>query len=85
MEATDEEIVPTLGEQNAKRLQELADRGQTIDPLMILKARLDMVTDIVVDATQFPQNKLDAVWELYLAQLLDMVETADEEDDGSSE
>ncbi len=78
-----EETVPSLAEDNERRLQELAEAGVTIDPMMVLKTRLDMVTDILVDAAQFPANKLEGVWQLYLAQLLDLLEQ--ETSDGSDQ
>ena len=78
-----EETVPSLAEDNERRLEALAEAGVTIDPSMVLKARLDMVTDIVIDATQFPANKFEGVWQLYLAQLLDTLEGKDS--DGSDQ
>lgn len=69
-----EETVPSLAEDNERRLQVLAEAGVAIDPTLVLKARLDMVTDILVDATQFPADKLETVWQLYLGQLLDVLE-----------
>ena len=78
-----EETEPSLAEDNERRLQALAEAGVTIDPMMVLKTRLDMVTDIVIDATQFPANKFEGVWQLYLAQLLDVLEQGDT--DGSEQ
>lgn len=60
--------------QNAERMQALHQAGMSIDPIMILKARLDMITDILFQALGLSDDVIENDWELLISGLLDGAE-----------
>lgn len=63
-----------LAAHNSERLDALVKSGQEIDPLMLLKVRLDLLTDTLLSALDFPPEKFEEAWLIYLTPLLDELE-----------
>jgi hypothetical protein len=66
--------IETLRAQNAERMQALHDAGVTIDPIMVLKARLDLMTDVLFQALGLSDDVIEGDWELLIAGLLNGAE-----------
>jgi len=66
--------IDTLRLQNAERMQALHDAGVTIDPIMVLKARLDLMTDVLFQALGLSDAVIEGDWELLISGLLDGAE-----------
>jgi hypothetical protein len=66
--------IDTLRLQNAERMQALYEAGVTIDPIMILKARLDLMTDVLFQALGLSDAVIEGDWELLISGLLDGAE-----------
>lgn len=66
--------IDTLRLQNAERMQELLAKGVSIDPVMILKARLDLISEILFEALNMSQDVIEGDWELLISNLLNQAE-----------
>ena len=66
--------IDTLRLQNAERMQALHEAGVTIDTIMILKARLDLMTDVLFQALGLSDAVIEGDWELLISGLLDGAE-----------
>lgn len=65
----------TLRLQNARRMQALHQAGMILDPIMILKTRLDMMSDILFKALGLNEDIIENDWELLISSLLDSAES----------
>ena len=68
------ENIDTLRSQNAERMQALINQGVSIDPVMVLKARLDLISEILFDALNLSQDVIEGDWELLISNLLTQAE-----------
>jgi hypothetical protein len=60
--------------ENAERIQRLAIDGVGIDPMGLLKQRVDLITDILVGSGLISETLLEDMWEETMAEILDGAE-----------
>lgn len=63
-----------LRARNLYRLQKLGTEGFVLDPITMLKLRLDVVTDYVVGGDEDKADALELQYEAAIAQVFDSVE-----------
>ena len=70
-ETTDQtELLATLKEGNAKLIQAMVDAEYGFDPNQLLKLRVDLLTDVLIDSQIVDQEQLELRWELMLSEVL---------------
>ena len=75
----DTQDIEQLKQQNTERIQRLQQQDAKIDPVDVLKARLDLVTSVILLALGIDESVIEYPWELYVAELLNEVERELEE------
>jgi hypothetical protein len=71
---TEKDELEQLRARNLYRLQQLSKEGFVLDPITMLKHRLDVVTAFVLGDDEERQVKLELAYEGTIAQLFDEVE-----------
>jgi RecA/RadA recombinase len=64
------ELLATLKEGNAKLIQAMVDAEYGFDPNQLLKLRVDLLTDVLIDSQIVDQEQLELRWELMLSEVL---------------
>lgn len=77
--------IETLRFQNAERMQALLEAGVIVDPIMVLKARLDLMTDVLFQALGLSEDVIEGDWELLVAGLLNGAEAELQQQSDSNE
>ena len=66
--------IPELAASNQERLRNLAAKGVTLDPLQLLKMRLDMLTDWFFADDDVLRSEFEGTWEEQIAAICDEAE-----------
>jgi hypothetical protein len=69
-EMNQQELLEALKDGNAKLIQAMVDADYGFDPNQLLKLRVDLVTDILIDSQIVDENQLELRWEMMLSQVL---------------
>jgi hypothetical protein len=64
-------VLDALRAENASIITKIGDEGMGLDPLAVLKQRLDVVTDFFLNATGSSETALELEWESRMAGLLE--------------
>jgi RecA/RadA recombinase len=67
------ELLATLKEGNTKLIQAMIDAEYGFDPNQLLKLRVDLLTDVLIDSQIVDQEQLELRWELMLSEVLSEV------------
>jgi len=79
------EDTDALRQRNTERLQNLYANGFTLEPVAILKARLDLITDVMFKALGISEDAVEEDWEILVSKILDSVDTERGSDADSAE
>lgn len=72
-EVDSDELLASLKSSNEKLITAMVDAEYGFDPNQLLKLRVDLVTDILIDAEIIKEEILELRWEIMLSQVLNNV------------
>lgn len=67
------ELLASLKGSNEKLITAMIDAEYGFDPNQLLKLRLDLVTDVLIDAQIINEQTLELRWEMMLSEVLNNV------------
>jgi len=68
-----EKLLESLKASNEKLIRAMVDAEYGFDPNQLLKLRLDLVTDVLIDAQIVNEQILELRWEMMLSEVLNNV------------
>lgn len=63
-----------LAARNQERMNQLAAQGLSLEPTLMLKMRVDLLTSVLVEAKLVDEEDLNDKWETYIESALDQAE-----------
>jgi hypothetical protein len=68
-----EEMLASLKTANEKLITAMVDAEYGFDPNQLLKLRVDLLTDVLIDAQIINEQTLELRWEIMLSEVLNSV------------
>lgn len=72
-EMDSDELLASLKKSNEKLITAMVDAEYGFDPNQLLKLRLDLITDVLIDAQIINEQTLELRWEMMLSEVLNNV------------
>lgn len=82
---SDNENIDALRQSNNERMLKLYEAGMTLEPVAILKARVDLISDVLFKSLGLDDDVIEEQWELLIADMLDQVDQVLSEQESGNE
>lgn len=82
---SDNENIDALRQSNNERMLKLYEAGMTLEPVAILKARVDLISDVLFKSLGLDDDVIEEQWELLIADMLDQVDQVLSEQESENE